>query len=319
MSLKERLSADSLLDSLPVSRDLLTRLGLIGAQVSRKIAIDQVSVDSGTLNNLKVEKVNLGSASIGSLKVENGSASVNNAKAVLNQVRSIVELGFRLNWEIDLGWIGSWDGSEDMGSLDIPVDLGTITGPDLGDINLQIPTIDIPGLVADMRPIDQLDLGSLELAGVRLDKLSLPGAGLTISGMGVGDLTLSSVTVPSAAGEALRVNRAAPVQSLRLPGASLENVAIPSISMPAATSGSFNADATASDKSLGIDVGILKVSVAVTPTVHLNVGSMTLSDASLAADLGKVSINDISLPVSLEGITGGELALDAISVSKLTF
>ena len=319
MSLKERLSADSLLDSLPVSRDLLTRLGLIGAQVSRKIAIDQVSVDSGTLNNLKVEKVNLGSASIGSLKVENGTASVNNAKAVLNQVRSIVELGFRLNWEIDLGWIGSWDGSEDMGSLDIPVDLGTITVPDLGDINLQIPTIDIPGLVADMRPIDQLDLGSLELAGVRLDKLSLPGAGLTISGMGVGDLTLSSVTVPSAAGEALRVNRAAPVQSLRLPGASLENVAIPSISMPAATSGSFKADATASDKSLGIDVGILKVSVAVTPTVHLNVGSMTLSDASLAADLGKVSINDISLPVSLEGITGGELALDAISVSKLTF
>ena len=319
MSLKERLSADSLLDSLPVSRDLLTRLGLIGAQVSRKIAIDQVSVDSGTLNNLKVEKVNLGSASIGSLKVENGSASVNNAKAVLNQVRSIVELGFRLNWEIDLGWIGSWDGSEDMGSLDIPVDLGTITVPDLGDINLQIPTIDIPGLVADMRPIDQLDLGSLELAGVRLDKLSLPGAGLTISGMGVGDLTLSSVTVPSAAGEALRVNRAAPVQSLRLPGASLENVAIPSISMPAATSGSFKADATASDKSLGIDVGILKVSVAVTPTVHLNVGSMTLSDASLAADLGKVSINDISLPVSLEGSTGGELALDAISVSKLTF
>ena len=59
--------------------------------------------------------------------------------------------------------------------------------------------------------------------------------------------------------------------------------------------------------------------MAVTPTVHLNVGSMTLSDASLAADLGKVSINDISLPVSLEGITGGELALDAISVSKLTF
>ena len=319
MSLKERLSADSLLDSLPVSRDLLTRLGLIGAQVSRKIAIDQVSVDSGTLNNLKVEKVNLGSASIGSLKVENGSASVNNAKAVLNQVRSIVELGFRLNWEIDLGWIGSWDGSEDMGSLDIPVDLGTITVPDLGDINLQIPTIDIPGLVADMRPIDQLDLGSLELAGVRLDKLSLPGAGLTISGMGVGDLTLSSVTVPSAGGEALRVNRAAPVQPLRLPGASLENVAIPAISMPAATSGAFNADATASDKSLGIDVGILKVSVVVTPTVHLNVGSMTLSDASLAADLGKVSINDISLPVSLEGIAGGELALDAISVSKLTF
>ena len=33
MSLKERLSADNLLDSLPVSRDLLTRLGVLGAQV----------------------------------------------------------------------------------------------------------------------------------------------------------------------------------------------------------------------------------------------------------------------------------------------
>ncbi len=319
MSLKERLSPDSLLESLPVSRDLLTRLGLLGAQVSRKIAIDQVSVDNGTLNNLKVEKVNLGSASIGSLTVQNGSASVNNANAVLNQVRSIVELEFHLDWEIDLGWIGSWDGSENMGSLDIPVDLGTITVPDLGDIDLQIPSIDIPGLVAEMKPIDQLDLGNLDISGVRLDKLSLPSAGLSITGMGVGDLTLSSVTVPSADGEAMRVNRAAPTQHLNLPGASLENVAIPAVNMPSATSGSFTADATASDKSVGVDIGILKVSVRVTPTVHLNVGSMTLSDAQLAADLGKVSINDISLPVSLEGITGGELGLNSISVNKLTF
>ena len=319
MSLKERLSADSLMESLPVSRDLLTRLGLLGAQVSRKIAIDQVSVDNGTLNNLKVEKVNLGSASIGSLKVQNGSASVNNANAVLNQVRSIVELGFHLDWEIDLGWIGSWDGSENMGSLDIPVDLGTITVPDLGDIDLQIPSIDIPGLVAEMKPIDQLDLGNLDLSGVRLDKLSLPSAGLSITGMGVGDLTLSLVTVPSADGEAMRVNRAAPTGKLNLPGASLENVAIPAVNMPAATSGSFSADATASDKSLGIDIGLLKVSIRVTPTVHLDVGSMTLSDAQLAADLGKVSLDDISLPVSLEGISGGELGLNSISVNKLTF
>ena len=319
MSLKERLSADNLMESLPVSRDLLTRLGLLGAQVSRKIAIDQVGVDSGTLNNLKVEKVNLGSASIGSLKVQNGSASVNNANAVLNQVRSIVELGFHLDWKIDLGWIGSWDGSENMGSLDIPVDLGTITIPDLGDIDLQIPSIDIPGLVAEMKPIDQLDLGNLELGGVRLDKLSLPSAGLSITGMSVGDLTLSSLTVPSADGEAMRVNRAAPTRQLSLPGASLENIAIPAINMPSATSGSFNANAAASDKSLGIDIGILKVSIRVTPTVHLDVGSMTLSDAQLAADLGKVSINDISLPVSLEGITGGELGLNSISVQKLTF
>ncbi|EKF74598.1 hypothetical protein A11A3_08225 [Alcanivorax hongdengensis A-11-3] len=319
MSLKERLSPDNLMESLPISRDLLTRLGLLGAQVTRKIAIDQVSVDNGTLHNLKVEKVALGSASIGSLKVENGSASVNNANAVLNQVRSIVELGFHLDWQIDLGWIGSWDGSEDMGSLDIPVDLGTITVPDLGDIDLQIPSIDIPGLVAQMKPIDQLDLGNLDLSGVRLDKLSLPSAGLSITGMGVGDLTLSSVTVPSADGEAMRVNRAAPTGTLNLPGASLENVAIPAINMPAATSGSFSADATASDKSLGIDIGLLKVSIRVTPTVHLDVGSMTLSDAQLAADLGKVSLDDISLPVSLEGISGGELGLNSISVNKLTF
>lgn len=319
MSLKERLSAESLMESLPVSRDLLTRLGLLGAQVSRKIAIDQVSVDNGTLHNLKVETVNLGSASIGSLKVENGSASVNSAKAVLNQVRSIVELEFHLDWEIDLGWIGSWDGSENMGSLDIPVDLGTITVPDLGDIDLQIPAIDIPGLMAEMKPIDQLDLGNLDISGVRLDKLALPSAGLSITGLGVGDLTLSSVTVPSADGEAMRVNRAAPSRQLNLPGASLANVVIPAINMPSATSGAFTADATASDKSLGIDVGILKVSVRVTPTVHLNVGSMTLSDAQLAAELGKVSLNDISLPVSLEGITGGELGLNSISVNKLTF
>jgi hypothetical protein len=319
MSLKERLSADNLLDSLPVSRDLLTRLGVLGAQVSRKIAIDQVTVEDGTLNNLRVEKVTLGSASIGNLHVENTQASVDSAKAVLNQVRTIVELGFRLNWKIDLGWLGSWDGSEDMGSLDIPVDLGTITVPDLGNIDLQIPAIDIPGLVAQMKPIDQLNLGTLDLSGIRLDKLGLPSAGLSVSGMGIGELSLSSLSVPGANGEALRVNRAAPTEQLVLPGASLENISIPSVKMPAATSQAFNVDATASDKSLGVDLGILKVSIAVTPTVHLNVGSMTLSDAKLGATLGKVSLNDISLPVAMEGISGGELGLNSISVNKLTF
>ncbi|MGB2248718.1 MAG: hypothetical protein ACPH3N_13645 [Alcanivorax sediminis] len=319
MSLKERLSPDSLLESLPVSRDLLTRLGLLGAQVSRKIAIDQVSVDSGTLSNLKVEKVTLGSASIGTLKVTNSSASVDNATAVLNQVRTLVELGFRLDWKIDLGWIGSWDGREDLGSIDIPVDLGTITIPDLGDIDLQIPAIDIPGLVAEMQPINQLDLGALEIAGVRLDKLGLPSTGLSITGMGVGDLTLSSLTVPAADSEALRINRAAPTGTLNLPGAALQNVSIPAISMPEATSAAFAADAEASEKSLSVNLGILKVTIAVIPKVHLNVGSMTLKDAKLAAELGNVSINDISLPVAMEGITGGELGLNSISVNKLTF
>ena len=132
-------------------------------------------------------------------------------------------------------------------------------------------------------------------------------------------MSLSSLSVPGANGEALRVNRAAPTEQLVLPGASLENISIPSVTMPAATSQAFNVDATASDKSLGVDLGILKVSIAVPPTVHLNVGSMTLSDAKLGATLGKVSLNDISLPVALEGISGGELGLNSISVNKLTF
>ncbi|EUC70728.1 hypothetical protein Y017_06960 [Alcanivorax sp. 97CO-5] len=319
MPLKERLSADSLMESFPGSRDLLTRLGLLGAQVSRKIAIDQVKVDNGMLSNLKVDKVSLGSASIGTLSVTNGSASLNNASAVLNQVRSIVELGLRLDWEIDLGWIGNWDGSESLGSLDVPVDLGTITIPDLADIDLQIPAIDIPGLVADMQPIRDLDLGSLEIAGMRLDKLGLPSAGLSVSGMGIGELSLSSLSVPAAEGESLRVNHAAPTGQLKLPGASLSNVNIPSISLPSAQSGAFDADATASDKSLTVDLGILKVTIAVTPTVHLNVGSMTLKDAQLSAKLGNVSLNEISLPVALEGISGGGLGLSSINVSKLTF
>ncbi|MGB2336753.1 MAG: hypothetical protein ACPH5V_05545, partial [Alcanivorax sp.] len=89
--------------------------------------------------------------------------------------------------------------------------------------------------------------------------------------------------------------------------------------LPSAQSGAFDADATASDKSLTVDLGILKVTIAVTPTVHLNVGSMTLKDAQLSAKLGNVSLNEISLPVALEGISGGGLGLSSINVSKLTF
>lgn len=171
---------------MPVSREVLERLGVLSSQVARQIAIERVNLGDGTLKDVQVDKLKLGSASIQQIEVLNTTANLKQSSARLNQVRSILELDFSLDWEVDLGWLGSWDGKDDLGSLDIPLPEEHLNIPDLNDVQVAIPKIDIPSVLAKMAPVSNLPLGDFRFSKAQLDKLGLPSSGLSLSGMGVG-------------------------------------------------------------------------------------------------------------------------------------
>lgn len=320
MAIKDRLpSTDALLDALPLPRDFLTRLGVLAGQTTRRISIDSVAVAGGNLSDVEISKINLGNASIGTITIENTEATLKQSSAFLSGVKSIVELKFKLKWEIDLGWIGHWGDTNNIGSIDIPVDLGNIDIPSLDNIDLSIPTINIPAIVANMEPIKNLKLGNFSLTGADIQKLSLPSAGLSITGLGVGDVEVSSLAVPSVNSQALTVAQAKPDLNVVLPGATVNNLSIPETSIPSIASSPFSTRAVASDKSLTVNLGLLKITLSVTPTVYLNVAAMTIKDAKLSASLGSVKIKDISLPVSVHGLSATAFEANGLSVNHIKF
>lgn len=320
MAIKDRLpSTEALLDSLPLPRDFLTRLGVLAGQTTRQISIDSVSAAGGNLSDVEINKINLGNASIGTITIDNTEASLTHSSAFLSGVKSIVELKFKLRWEINLGWIGHWGDTNDIGSIDIPVDLGNIDIPNLDNIDLSIPTINIPAIVANMEPINNLKLGNFSLTGADIQKLSLPSAGLSLTGLGVGDVTVSSLAVPGVNSQTLTVAQATPELNVVLPGATVSNLSIPETNIPSIASGAFSTRAVASDKSITVDLGLLKITLSVTPTVYLNVAAMTIKDAKLSASLGSIKIKDISLPVSVQGLSATAFEANGLSINKIKF
>jgi len=309
---------ESLLNEIPFSKQLLNRLGLQVAQITRQLQVDQVNIKEGNIQDIDIDKINLGSATVGHIELEKVDANLKSSKAFLRNVRSIVELDFYLDWKIDLGWIGEWSGSEHLGDIDIPMALGDINIPDLSDIQLNIPSVDVPGVAAEMAPITSLNLGETALKNMQIMNTQLPSPGFSLSGMGVGSMTTTGINVPSTETAKATIQTVTPKENIILPSAALKNLSIPATKVSDIKSKAFETSATASSHSISADLGILDVTLRVVPTVHLDVDSMTLQDVDLAMTAEKLDLKNISIPVSLQGITVSSIGLEKVNIDKVS-
>lgn len=319
MSMKDTLAkAGSLLDELGAPRDFLERLTMTISQTYKKVRIDQVNIRSGAINSLDVDKVLLGTATIERIQINGLSANLQNGAATLKNVRTIIELGFALEWKIDLGFIGSWSGSDNLGSIDIPFAVGDIAIPALNDIQLFIPSVEVPGVSALMEPLDNLHLGKTQITGIGVSDTELPNQGFALSGLGVGSMNVAGVNVPSATSKRASIQEVAPENHIVLPQASLQELEIPATRVDDIVSPSFGTTAVVSEKKLTADFGILSVTLKVTPTVHLNVASMAITDVELYAMANDLSLQNISLPVSMRGIKIDNVDLAEININQIS-
>jgi len=312
--------ADALSDTL--STELESTLGTaipgILAQVPRKFNIDQVKADSGNIGDLDVDKIILGNANIDSIVLSDTNASLNGAQAFLQNVRSVLELRISVDWGIDLGWFGSWDGTINLGSLNFGFNLGNVEVPSLSDIDMHIPSINIPNASLSLQPVNNLDLGGAQLRKLQVDNTDAPSGGFTLSGMGVGSVAINDVSIPRTSTEKVTVEEFSPTQNITLPGASVSNLQVPAAQIDNISAGGFDLSAIASRRCLGADIGILALHVCVQPVIHMDIGSMLIQDAELSARVRKLDINEISIPVTLKGIQMRKLNLNSVKINKIS-
>lgn len=294
------------------------RVGPILAQVLRKISIDQIRAESGTLGDLDVAKVVLGDATIDKVILTGTSATLNGAQAFLQTVRMVLDLQFTLEWEVDLGWIGNWSGTENLGSLPFGLNLGNVSVPSLANINLSIPNVTVDNVQAVVNPINNLDLGGAKITKVMARDTDVPADGFSLVGLGLGSASIKNFSVPKTSTATATIEEFEPNSAIKLPGAEVSNLQIPSSQVENISTGGFNFLAQASARSLGVDLGILAVRIIVTPVVHLDVGSMIIQDVELSAMANRLNVQGIQVPVKIRGITVRDIILQTVKIGEIS-
>ena len=300
-------------------KDFWQKLGANVFQATKKFQVDRIHAASGMVGSLDVEKVTLGTATIGRIEILGVEASLNSAKAYLQGVRTLTELHFTLDWKIDLGFIGKWDGSDSLGHIDIPFSVGDVTIPSLDKLRFEVPEVQIPGVQALMAPITRLNLGAAQLKGMQLDQTDIPAQGMQVVGLCIGQIKVSGVDIPATKTASANVQEVSIAKNIVLPEASLQNVKIPETLVNQVSSPSFATSAEVSTRSLTVNLGILKIKLNIRPLVHISVGSMILSDITLSTLAKQIKLKEISVPVSLEGIKASGIDLSGIKINELVF
>jgi hypothetical protein len=309
-------------ESQPGSQELEVALkesvGPILAQLFKKIKINQVRAESGSLGDLDIDKVLLGDATINKIILTGTSAKLKGAQAFLQNVRMILQLKFTLKWEVDLGWIGSWGDTNDLGSLPFSMNLGNINIPSLANIDMNIPSVSVDNVQAQFNAITNLDLGGAQIKKISAKETGLPADSFGLSGIGVGSVSLKNLSVPKTATEAVSIEEFTPNAAVVLPGVEMTNLQIPSAQVDDISTGGFNFVAQASARSIGADLGVLAIKLVVNPVVHMDVGTMAIHDVVLEATANKLKVQDIQLPITIRGINLKNLVLQTVDIGEIS-
>lgn len=301
------LALDNLRQNLPQLFDALVK----------KINVEQIVAQSGTVGKVTVGQVAVGNVAVDSLTLHNTQANLKSGNAFLEDVGMTIELRFKLHWWYDIG-IYDDSGDEDLGSMWFSMHVGNVAVPSLADIAMTIPQVTVNNVAAQVNPLQNLDLGAAAFNKLKVTKTTLPAAGFGLTGMALGSLGLSGLGVPDVESEQASIDGFKPTQTVVLPGASLGSVNIPSTSIPDVKSGAFDIDAQASSRGLEVPLGIFGFTFWVTPVVHMQIGSMTLHDLGLSANVGSIQVQNVRVPLDVKGITLKNLKLHNLTVTDVS-
>lgn len=304
------------------TRDVLDilqeRLPFLVAQLTRRANIDHVTAESGSVDQINVNQITLGNATIENITLSGISASLNGSQAFMQGVRMVLELHFSLEWEVDLGWLGSWGDTADLGSISFPVDIGNVSVPSLANIQFTIPSATATNVAAHIEPIKNLKLGETNFKKLHATDTDAPSNGFSINGLGIGGFSVNKLDVPKTSTASVTVDEVKPVGNVTLPGVSVTGVSLPSLHVGLINAGGFGIDANASRRSLVADFGILSFKLNIDPVSHLNVQSMTIQDAALSLAANRADIKNIRLPLSIEGVEIRKLGLNTVKVNNIS-
>jgi hypothetical protein len=286
--------------------------------MAQTINIAQATVAGGAVADIKIDEIVLGGVTIGQLTLQGTSLDVVSGSASLGNVRIVITLDFSFDWWINLGfWSDS--GSANIGSLSFGLNLGNVAIPSLNNIPLEVPNVVLANLSAVVAPLMSIDLGGGVFTGATATNLVLPKNGLTLTGLGLGSVSIASVQVPEATAAGVAIQDFHPNAKLVLPSATLGPVQIPSASaanIQATTAISFTGNA--SQQGAGLNLGVLGGTINVTPTALVSIGSLLLQGVSLSGSVTQAILTSIGVPVDIHGINLSAIDISQVNVNNIT-
>lgn len=287
--------------------------------MAQTINLAQAAVASGAVADIKVEQIVLGGVTIGELTLEGTTLDIAAASAALQAVRVVINLDFSFDWWINLGfWSDS--GTNSLGSLSFALDLGNVSIPSLGNIPISVPNIAIANLSAVVAPIASADLGGGAFSALTATNIAVPKNGFTLTGFAIGGVTIANVEVPEATAAAVSIQDFHPNGNLVLPSASLGPLQIPSVTTAdVQTTAAIGFNGNASQQGLGLNLGVLGGTFDVTPTAYVSIGALQLQGVSLSGSVTKAILDNIGVPVDIQGINLSTIDIGQITAANITF
>lgn len=282
-----------------------------------QINLAQAGAASATVADIKIDEIVLGGVTIGQLTLEGTSLDLNSGSASLANVRIVITLDFQFNWWINLGfWSDS--GTADLGSMSFALDLGNVSIPSLGNIPLSVPNIALASLNAAFAPITAIDLGGGNLAGIAATNITLPKNGFSLTGLGIGAVTIASILVPEATAAQVSIQEFHPNASILLPKATLGPVQIPSASAAdVQTTAPVSFTGSASQQALTLSLGVLGGSLNVTPTAFVSIGTLQLHGVALTGSVTQAILQNIGVPIDIRGFSMNSVDIAGITVNNI--
>ena len=157
--------------------------------------------------------------------------------------------------------------------------------------------------------------------GSKPDSIKIPASGFQLGGLGLGPVSIGSVQVPDALVGKVSIADFSPNGNVVVPSVKLNNIQLPSATaadIQSADPIAINNIVASPQGPPPFDIGIFGFTLLVTPTIDTYIGSLELSGVSISGSIAEANIQNISVPIAINGINFNTITIGAIDISNIT-
>lgn len=289
----------------------------------KDLQIHQTRLEQAAVNEVTIQdRIEFGTAQIDKLTGKNLRFSIRPAKISIRDVKVALNISSSVDWAIDVQVY------KDSGTVKFPSLSwsGKLPDHDIPDITptdalaFEVDEMHAEDLAATLDPIIGSGVGPLvarTLAeGIVAGKIVLPTSGFTLSGLGVGSMTLKDLAVPG-----LHIDQAtlAKVTSagVPIPRMTLSNIELQEtgpVDMETAGTEFTYELASISPKVIG---GPISLTLRASGKVKVSIGKVRLDNVFLSGAFGSLVLQELEVPFTARGIRLSSIDLGGVSVAEV--
>jgi hypothetical protein len=283
--------------------------------------IPELDLQNSSVGTISVGQVGIGPIQIGKLVITNLAVDVAAAGAHLHNFRVTISLAISLDWHIhiDIPFLPGIDegGTLGLGDPSFTCDLGDVSIPGLQNLAIKVAELSADSVAATVSPVDNIQLGAATAQQIQVHGVTLPIAGFTIAGAGIGTLQAAGIGVPAASVDSVAIGN---VHGDAFPvgGVTISNLALPGASIADIVSQSVDATATPQGKAFHFDLGILEETLKLKPTARAQIDQLTISHPTADASLGSIELQNVVAPYELLNLTLSQIGIETLQIPAVS-